>query len=53
MEFYKEHNVNPLGSCLPELIAAVGPSLPALWTPRHQTLPERLAGIVTVRDQRR
>lgn len=53
MDFYKEHDINPLSSCGPGLLAAVAPSLPALWTRRHQTLPERLAGVVVVRDQRR
>jgi hypothetical protein len=26
--------------------------LPALWSARNQTMPERVAGIVTVRDSR-
>jgi hypothetical protein len=36
MDVYKEHDINPLRSCLPELLAAVAPYLPALWTRRHQ-----------------
>jgi hypothetical protein len=53
MDFYREHDINPLRSCLPTLFATAAPYLPALWTRRHQTLPEQLAGIVVVQDQRR
>jgi hypothetical protein len=53
MDFYKKHNINPLHSCLPALVAAIAPDLPAFWTRRHQTLPEQLAGIVVVRDHGR
>jgi hypothetical protein len=53
MDFYKEHNINPLHSCLQALVAAIAPDLPAFWTRRHQTLPEQLAGIVVVWDHRR
>jgi RDD family len=53
MEFYKEHGgANPFGSCVLALLAGLALQLPALWSPRHQTMPERLAGIVVVRDRR-
>lgn len=48
MSFYKEHNVNPLGACVPTLLTLVAPSLAVLFSPRRQSLPDRLAGIVWV-----
>jgi membrane protein insertase Oxa1/YidC/SpoIIIJ len=54
MQFYEEHKVNPLGSCLPMLmISFVVPGVPALLSPRRQNLPDRLAGIVWVVEDRR
>ena len=32
------------------LLGSVPLHLPALWSARHQTVPERIAGILTVRD---
>jgi hypothetical protein len=54
MRFYREHNVNPLGSCLPTLvIAVIAPWVPAVLSPRRRNLPDRLAGIVwVIEDQR-
>ena len=48
MRFYREHNVNPLGSCVPTLLTPVAPSLVVLFSPRQQSLQDRLAGIVWV-----
>jgi hypothetical protein len=49
MRFYKEHNVNPLASCLPTLVIGfAAPLVPALLSPLRQTIPHRLAGIVWV-----
>ena len=48
---YAEHQINPLSSCLPVLLAAVIPALPALWTRRRQTPAERLAGVVVVSER--
>jgi uncharacterized RDD family membrane protein YckC len=48
MRFYQEHNVNPFGSCAPTLLTLLAPSLAVLFSPRRQSLPDRLAGIVWV-----
>ncbi len=48
--FYGEHNVNPLRSCAPSLLTPLVPSLPVLFSPRRQSLPDRLAGIVWVEE---
>jgi uncharacterized RDD family membrane protein YckC len=48
MDLYKERNVNPLASCgwhVPWLVIS---ELVILLTPRHQSLPELAAGIITV-----
>jgi hypothetical protein len=51
MRFYREHNVNPLSSCLPTLvISVIAPWVPALLSPWRQNLPDRLAGIIWVVD---
>jgi hypothetical protein len=50
IEIYTREGVNPLSSCVPTLIAATAPQLPAVWSPLEQTIPERLAGIVVVRE---
>jgi 60Kd inner membrane protein/RDD family len=50
MEIYKRERVNPVSSCVPSLIAATAPQLPAIWSSLNQTIPERLAGVVVVRD---
>jgi hypothetical protein len=50
MESYKRERVNPLSSCVPTVIAAAARQLPAIWSSLNQTVPERLAGIVVIRD---
>jgi hypothetical protein len=50
IELFKRYNVNPLASCgwiLPGI--AVG-QLPRLFSPLHQTLPDRIAGVVIVKE---
>ncbi|HEY5429862.1 MAG TPA: hypothetical protein VIK04_12150 [Solirubrobacteraceae bacterium] len=47
-ELYGEQGDNPLGACLSPLLAGVAFRLPALWPPKHQTIGERLAGVVVV-----
>jgi hypothetical protein len=51
MDLYKAEGVNPLGGCLSPLAAGFAFNLPALWSPRHQTIGERLAGVVVVVDR--
>jgi hypothetical protein len=53
MDFYKEHNVNPLDSCWPVLFSMLAPELPALVTRRHQTLADLISGTVVIRDTSR
>jgi hypothetical protein len=50
MSFYREHNVNPFQSCAPTLLTLLAPSLPVLFSPRRQSLPDRMAGIVWVEE---
>ena len=50
MSFYREHDVNPVRSCAPTLLTLVAPSLPILFSPRHQSFPDRMAGIVWVTE---
>jgi uncharacterized RDD family membrane protein YckC len=47
-EAYRRHNVRPWSSCGRGLLGLVPKYLPALLSARHQTLPERVAGIVVV-----
>jgi uncharacterized RDD family membrane protein YckC len=49
MRFYQEHKINPFRSCAPTLLTVVAPSLAVLFSPRRQSLPDRLAGIVWVK----
>lgn len=57
IRIYQENRVQPVRiSCLPALarsllIAAI--DLPAFWSPLKQSLPDRLAAVVTVRDSGR
>ena len=51
MDLYKADGVNPLSGCLSPLAAGFAFKLPALWPPRHQTIGERLAGVVVVVDR--
>jgi hypothetical protein len=53
-EVLNRSRVRPSASCgralLSGTLGSVPLYLPALWSARNQTLPERIAGIVTVRD---
>jgi hypothetical protein len=53
-EVLKRSRVRPSSSCgralLSGTLGSVPLYLPALWSARNQTLPERIAGILTVRD---
>jgi hypothetical protein len=53
MRIYREENV----SCIPALLTTLGTAclhlVPALLSPRRQTLIERLAGTVVVKEPRR
>ena len=53
-EVLKRSSVRPSSACsrgmLGGLLGSVPLDLPAVWSARNQTLPERIAGIVTVRD---
>lgn len=53
-EVLKRSEVRPSSSCsrgvLGGMLSSLPLQLPALWSARNQTLPERIAGIVTVRD---
>lgn len=54
MEAYRENRVRPYRACLPALIpllfsAAI--EAPALWSPLHQGLPDKLAGTIVIRDR--
>jgi 60Kd inner membrane protein len=51
MDLYKAEGVNPLAGCLSPLAAGFAFKLPVLWSPRHQTIGERLAGVVVVVDR--
>jgi hypothetical protein len=50
MEIFKRENVNPLTSCLPAVLVGTLPQVTRVRSPLNQTLPERLAGTVVVRD---
>ena len=50
MDVYKRHGVRPASSLGRTLLDMAPPYLAALWSPRNQTLPDRVAGIVVVRD---
>lgn len=47
-ESFSRHRVRPAASCAPPLVAAVVMQLPGFFSPRHQTIGERLTGIVVV-----
>lgn len=54
MEMYKENQVRPYVSCLPalaQLPLGLTIEAPALWTPLHQGLPDKLAGTIIIRDR--
>ncbi|MBV8217143.1 MAG: hypothetical protein JO325_01655 [Solirubrobacterales bacterium] len=50
MEVFKRDRVRPWASCARGLPGSVLLHLPALWTERNQTLPDRVAGVIVVRD---
>jgi len=51
LEVYRRHDVAPLGSCGRGLLGLVPKYLPALLSARHQSLPDRVAGVVVVVDR--
>lgn len=52
-EVFRRHRFRPWGgACGRGALGVVPLQLPALWSPRNQSLPEWIAGIVTVRDSR-
>jgi hypothetical protein len=50
LEVAKRYRLRPWSWCARGLLGSVPLQLPALWSARNQTAPERVAGIVTVRD---
>jgi membrane protein insertase Oxa1/YidC/SpoIIIJ len=50
MKLYEENDVNAFRGCLWGLAGPVAAFLPALWSRRHQTLADRVAGIIVVRE---
>ena len=46
---YTESHVNPVGMCLWPLVTVFVRQLPILWSPRNQTLPDRVAAILVVK----
>lgn len=48
MELYREDGGNPAASCLWPLAAGFVLMLPLLWSPLHQTIGGRLAGVLVV-----
>jgi len=54
MEAYRENRVRPYRACLPALISllfSLAIEAPALWSPLHQGLPDKLAGTTFIRDR--
>lgn len=49
-EVSKRYRVTPWTSCGRGFLGTLPPYLPALWSERNQSLPDRLAGIIVVRD---
>jgi hypothetical protein len=50
LDVYRRHGMGPVGSFGRALLGIAPLYLPALWSPRNQTLPDRIAGIVVVID---
>jgi len=53
-EMYRENQVRPYRACLPALIQlplGVAIEVPALWTPLHQGLPDKLAETIVISDR--
>lgn len=54
MKMYKENQVRPYVSCLPalaQLPLGLAIEAPALWTPLHQGLPDKLARTIIISDR--
>jgi RDD family len=49
----RRHNLSPWGSCGRGPLGLLPKYLPALWSARNQTLPDRVAGIVVVVERDR
>jgi RDD family len=52
MDLFAAHRVKPGRGCLVGLVAGLIPQLAFIWTPRGQSIPDWLAGVVVVRDRR-
>jgi len=53
-EMYRENQVRPYTACLPALMQlplGLAIEVPALWTPLHQGLPDKLAGTIVISDR--
>ena len=50
MNIFERHDINPVGNCLPALVAPMLPNLSAAFSPLRQTLWDRLTGTVVVED---
>jgi uncharacterized RDD family membrane protein YckC len=49
-DVYRDLDLHPVRGCLPPLAGLALPLLPALFSRRHQTLPQKAAGILVVRE---
>lgn len=50
MSRYREHAVTPMSSCVWPLTGVLLPLVPALWSPRRQTLYDWLSGTLVVEN---
>jgi hypothetical protein len=53
-KMYEENQVRPYKACLPALMQlplGLAIESPALWTPLHQGLPDKLAGTIVISDR--
>jgi hypothetical protein len=50
MDFYRDRGVNPLRSCGPDLLPHLATTATVVLSRRHQSLADRVAGIVTIVD---
>jgi uncharacterized RDD family membrane protein YckC len=51
MDFYKANNVNPIPGLVVRIPAVLLPALTTILSPRHQSLADRLAGIITIKTR--